>query len=255
MIDINCSFGPGLAAQPRQFGPIYDDVDLDKLLETLSGANLTRAGISAPRWAGGAFIDPDYALANAAIQNAVAREPSRLFGIARVNPQLGRRGVSIAERALDEYGFRGLLIDPENDGFNLTDLALIEPVLRLCQRRSAPLLVVTGIHPCQPMTVTPAAKAFPEVAIILLRMGGYVPADAIIAAQLAPNIYLETSAQSPLSIYRAIAELGAERIVFGSGFPYANPSVEAGKLGRIPQVDGIARAKIMQENASLLFKL
>ncbi len=253
MIDINCSFGPGLRSQPGQFGPIYDEVDLDCLLGALADAGLARAGIAAPRWAGGGFIDPDYALANAAIHEAVVKEPKRLFGIGRVNPQLGRHGISVAERALGEFGFRALLVDPENDNFDLTDLALVEPFLRLCQSRSVPLLVVTGIHPCQPMTATPAAKAFPDVPVILLRMGGYVPDDAIVAARLAPNIHLETSTQSPLSVYRAISELGPERVVFGSGFPYANPSVEAKKLKRIPQVLGNARAKVLRENASRLF--
>jgi predicted TIM-barrel fold metal-dependent hydrolase len=255
MIDINCGFGPGLRAQPAQFGPLYDEVDLDCLLNGLSEANLAHAGIAAPRWAGGEFIDPDYALANAAIHETVQKDPKRLFGIGRVNPQLGRHGVSVAERALGEFGFRGLLVDPENEGFDLTDLGLVAPFLRLCQSHAVPLLVVTGIHPCQPMTATPAAKAFPDVPIILLRMGGYVPDDAIVAARLASNIYLETSTQSPLSVYRAISEIGSDRVIFGSGFPYADPSVETRKLARIPQIDESARAKILHKNASRLFKL
>jgi predicted TIM-barrel fold metal-dependent hydrolase len=50
-----------------------------------------------------------------------------------------------------------------------------------------------------------------------------VAAEAIVAAQLYPNILLETCGAPSLAIRMAIERVGAERVVYGSELPFGWP--------------------------------
>lgn len=252
-IDINCMYGPGLDSQPAMFGPLYSGLSASGLVAELDRENIRRAGVAAPPWLGGAFIDPDYAKANEAIHDAVQENPDRLFGVGRVNPAFGSRGLAVARRCLAEFHFRGLLFDAETDRFIPSDLETLAPYLNLCRSHRAPLLLMTGIHPFQPLIFLPLAQAFPDVPVILLRMGAFVPDDAVIAAGLSDNIYLETSTQTSYETQRAIAAIGAGRVLFGSGFPYATLAVERDKIASLPGIDDAARDAVLGGNAARLF--
>lgn len=252
-IDINCMYGPGLESQPAMFGPLYPRMSAADFVAELDRAGVRRAGIAAPPWLGGAFIDPDYEKANEAIHDAVRENPDRLFGVGRVNPAFGSRGLAVARRCLAEFHFRGLLFDAETDRFVPSDLEGLSPYVSLCRSHGASLLLMTGIHPLQPLIFLPLARAFPDVPVVLLRMGAFVPDDAVIAARLADNIYLETSTQTPRETGRAIATIGPERVLFGSGFPYAAIAAERDKIAGLPGLDEAARNAVLGGNAARLF--
>lgn len=254
-IDINCGFGPGLDSQPELFGPLYPNLGAAELANELADTGIDRAALSAPPWLGGDFIDPIYERGNRAVHEAVQGQSGRLFGVGRVNPKFGARGLAVARQCLEEYGFRGLLFDVEIDGFAPLDVAGLDPYLSLCRGHRVPLLVVSGIHPSQPMIFVPLARAYPDVPIVLLRMGSFVPDDAIVAAGLADNLYLETSTQTPLEVKRAITQVGPERILFGSGFPYANIGVERDKIAKLTGLSSAARDAVLGGNATRLFGL
>src|SRR5262249_3034014 len=122
----------------------------------------------------------------------------------------------------------------EADGFNPVNVELLRPLLEICQAHDAPVIVRTGFHPCEPLLFLPLAEAFPEVKIILAHMGGRIFSDAMIVAERAANVYLETSAQMPMAIVAAINHIGAERIVFGTDTPYG---IAAGEVERIKSLN------------------
>jgi predicted TIM-barrel fold metal-dependent hydrolase len=255
VIDINCGFGPGLGSQPAMFGPLYPRLSAEELSDELTHSGIERAAIAPPPWFGGAFVDPYYETANEAVHTAVQSRPDRLFGVARASPAYGARALAVADRSLKEQRFRGLLLDAEVDRFIPSDLETLEPYVRLCLSHGVPLLIVTGIHPSRPMVFLPLAKAFPELPIILLRMGSYVPDDAVVVARLAENIFLETSMQPPREVHNAIAAIGADRVLFGSGFPFATISVEAQKIKNLDRIRNADRNAILHGNAARLFGL
>lgn len=240
MIDAHCHIGPGLRA-PIPFGPIFATETGEQLLELLAGTGIDQALVMAPSWEGGwdgnDFVDPDYRRANEAIADAVQRHPGRLVGVARVNPKFGNDAVRELERCFTDYGFRGLKLNNEADGFEPTNLRLLSPLAEVCLAHDAPLLVRTGFHPCEPLLFLPLAQAHPKLNIVLLHMGGRIHGDAIITAQQAPNVYLETAAQMPRSIVAAVKALGADRVVFGTDTPYGIPEVEVRRIQALGLAD------------------
>jgi uncharacterized protein len=236
MFDAHCHVGPGLRAR-RPFGPLYEADTADKLIALLDRVGIDRAVAFAPNWEGGwdgtDFIDPGYEQANAAVAEAVRLYPKRLIGFARVNPKYGRKALAELERCFRDYGFRGLKLNNEADPFVPTDLELLEPLVSLCEEHRVPILVHTSFHPSQPLQFLPLAQAHPKVAVILGHMGGRNVIDAIIAAQNAQNLYLETSGIYPMMLDRAIRALGADRLVFGTDLPYNIPEVEVERIRNI----------------------
>jgi predicted TIM-barrel fold metal-dependent hydrolase len=97
-----------------------------------------------------------------------------------------------------------------------------------------PVLVHTGFHPAQPLLWLEAAEAYPQVNLILGHMGYRIVSDAIIAAERADNIFLETSSANDSYVNRAIQAMGASRVIFGTDTPFSDPQVD---LARIRSLD------------------
>lgn len=257
MIDAHCHLGPGLRAQ-GPFGPLFDAETPERLFELIDGLGIDRSIVFAPSWQGGPagedFIDPGYELANEAIAAAVRDHPGRLIGFARVNPKNGSRAVRELRRCFDEYGLVGLKLDNEADGFHPTDLELLAPLIEICVQHRAPILVHTGFHPCEPLIFLPLAQAYPQLPVILGHMGGRILIDAVITAQHAPNVYLETSGQMPGYIARAVKAVGADRVIFGTDIPFNIPAVEAKRIKSVGLSDEDL-TKVTESNIAKILRL
>jgi uncharacterized protein len=257
MIDAHCHFGPGLRAQ-APFGPLFKADTVTDLLGLMDGVGIEQAVIFAPAWQGGwdgtDFNDPSYEKANASVAEAVRLHPDRFIGFARVNPKFGAGAVRELRRCFDEYGFRGLKLDNEADGFYPTDLRLLSPLAELVREHRGPIIVHTGFHPCEPLIYLPLAQAFPEVPLILGHMGGRILIDAVITAQHSPNVYLETSGQQPGYIARAVKAVGADRVIFGTDTPYNIPIVEVERIKTIG-LSAADLAKITRGNVAGILRL
>lgn len=257
MIDAHCHIGPGLRVG-GPFAPLFDAETPDKMFELIDGLGIERSIVFAPSWQGGArgedFIDPSYELANEAVAKAVRDHPERLTGFARVNPKYGAHAVRELRRCFEDYGFRGLKLDNEADAFHPTDLELLAPLADLCSAFNAPIIVHTGFHPCEPLLFLPLAQAYPSVPVILGHMGGRILIDAVITAQHAPNIYLETSGQMPGYIARGVKAVGADRVIFGTDIPFNIPAVETKRIRSVGLSDE-ELAKITEQNISRILGL
>jgi len=168
------------------------------------------------------------------IADAVRRYPDRLIGYARMNPRYGDQAVELFDRAIREYGMRGLKLHPVSYVMHPAS----EPTLALI-RHAASLGVPTLFH-CGdeeftlPLQVAEAAEAVPEANIILGHMGGYFHVrDAIRVAKRLPNLILETSAMPyPQMIKEAVETIGVERVLFASDGPGCDPTLEVEKVIR-----------------------
>ena len=228
IIDAHCHFGPGLQRR-RPFGPLKELPTAEDLLMDLSEARIERAIAFAPRWQGGDFVDPDYRQANAAIAAGFQKHPGRLVGFVRVNPKFWRAAAEQVEDAVRE-GFQGLKLDAETEAFSPLDLGLLGPLLEICQANGLPVLVHTSFHPAQPLLWLEAAAAFRQVNFILGHMGYRISLDAVIAAEHADNLYLETSGTQPSAILNVLKSLGASRMIFGTDTPFNAPQVEMDRI-------------------------
>lgn len=161
---------------------------------------------------------------------ACAAHPERLIGFATVNPWFGREALSELGRAA-AAGLRGLILHPQLQGFLLLD-ALADPVVALAGDLGLPVYVHTGTPvSALPLQLTALARRHPRVTFVMGQMGhSDFWIDAIPAALGAPNIYAEISYKQPHVIEDSVAQLGPERVLFGSDAPRNDLGLEVQKF-------------------------
>lgn len=172
----------------------------------------------------------------------VRAHPDRLAAFATLHPAAGReRTLALLERARDA-GLVGIgELSPHSQGFSIDD-----PVFRAALAWAGERKLPVNLHVTDPQSrpypgriETPAedflrlAQAYPQTNFILAHWGGMLPLRDARFGRLA-NLHYDTAA-SPLMYApdvwpRALAGLGADRVLFGSDYPlnlYPRVSVEA----------------------------
>ncbi len=191
------------------------------------------------------------------IVESAARFPGRLIPFVRLNPNYPERMAELVARSV-ELGVRGVKLHPTTTLAHPAGDPTVA-LLRLAAAASLPALFHCGDDPyTTPQALGLAAERVPDCAIVFAHMGGYFhPLDAIEVAKRYDNVYLETSAMPyPELIRRAVGEIGAQRVLFGSDGPGCNPRLELQKvtgLGLAPDeeeavVEGNARRLLRLEN-------
>ena len=228
---------------------------VEDLLASMADNGIARS-IVAPLKPPGYHLGPE----NDRIAAAVRAHPDRLAGFARVDPWQGEAAVAELRRALDELGLIGLYLHPFEEQFAAND-ELVFPLVGLLRERGLPLLLAGGYpgfsHPSQ---IGDLARQFPEVTIVAthggqLNISGLLLADAARMLRANPDVVMETS-----GIYRedfiedTVAELGAERVVFGSNAPYLDQGFEAARI-RLAHLDEAAKAALGAGNIRRICRL
>lgn len=164
----------------------------------------------------------DHRLAHNEIARAVRSHPDRLVGAACLCPFLsGEQFRAEMRRCAEELGFRAVKLQPQYQALNpispLSDF-LFEAALEF----RLPLICHTGTgapYALPSLFIMPARK-FPDLSIILAHSGGGVyVAEAIVAATVCPNIYLELSSLMPHHIHEVLAYVPSSRLLIGSDVP------------------------------------
>jgi predicted TIM-barrel fold metal-dependent hydrolase len=95
------------------------------------------------------------------------------------------------------------------------------------------------------------AEEYPRIQFIMAHIGGYQqwfnPLQGVAVARQYPNVSVETSQVTVKFIERAVKELGAERIIFGSDGPAQDSRVELYKI-RLLKLAPSDEAKILSGN-------
>jgi uncharacterized protein len=230
IIDFYTQTGAGLGNfAGKVVQPLEDTTTGSALISSMDRTGTDTAVTFAPRWLGGAFHDPDYTQANAAVFDAVKASPKRLIGFARINPNYGREAVTLTEKCFGEYGFRGLMLDPEWENFDPLDRELAYPIYEIARGHKAPIIFHTWYSPSQPALYWEIAEDFPDLPIVISHLGGRLIADAVAIAQRAKNVYLETS-DNMYGVSGPSRAIGVERVLYGSNTPFSSPETEMFKV-------------------------
>lgn len=174
----------------------------------------------------------------------VAADPGRFFGWFMLNP-LAPDAEQRAARAFDELRLQGLCLFPAMLGFSVGDERL-SPLYRLAAERPKTVVFVhmgvltVGVRRrlglpsrfdmtrSNPLDLHPVALANPETKFIVPHFGAGFFREALMLADLCPNVYFDTSSTNawrkyltpppPLAeVFRqAIDVVGPERLLFGS---------------------------------------
>lgn len=202
----------------------------DELIRDMDAYGIDKAVIQS-RGVGGA---------NEHVARAVRRHPNRLVGLFRPiynvrdsGPQskmdfkeLGRQvDVWVAELGLKGMGEIRLSRFTSESAPEKIANDLI-PLMEILARHRLPIMFLTAwtqfgtaLYHCIPIFVDNLAEKFPEVPIIITKMGrGYdmLFEMCLLIAYKHENVYLDTVQTRPDHLARAVAEIGAERIMFGT---------------------------------------
>ena len=221
----------------------------------------------------------------ASVAAAVVRHPSRFAGLFMVNPTAPGAEERV-RRGFSEHGLRCACLFPAMHRFALDD-ECVTAIFRTAADHGCAVFVHCGmlsvgvrrklglpsrfdVRLGDPLAVVPAALAFPGVPVIVPHFGAGFLRETLMAADLAPNIHLDTSSSNGWMKYtpglsltdvfrRALAVLGPQRILFGSDssfFPrgWQRPIHEAqcAVLDEI-DLDAEGRAAIFADNFDRLF--
>lgn len=180
------------------------------------------------------------------------RFPDRIIGYASLHStRFGRKGLDEMERCRHDYGMRGLKIYSTPEA-SIAEPAMI-PILEKCVELNFVVLAHTTPAECEYLMT-----AVPECRFMMAHAGGqpFAKGDwnrAIMAAQRFPNLYLETASSTIDTNFleTAVAELGPEKIIFGTDTPLLDPWTQLAKI-RETRLTPAARELIFGGNIARL---
>lgn len=201
-------------------------------------------------------LQPDERAAHDRVARFAAAHPGRIFGMASISPLWDEAEYyAEARRCVRELGFKALKLHPGSYNTAPT-LPRAEKCFRAAAELGVPLLIHTGLGApaALPALVIPRAQQFPHLPIVLAHAGFVAYADeAVVAAQVCPNVYLEPSWCQYYQAKKMVATIGSERMLMGSDHP-ANLTVELAKYRAAGLLDA-ELANCLGRTARRLFAL
>lgn len=196
--------------------------------------------------------------ANQYIYESAKAHPDRFTPTGWIDPHFGpEASMEMLKKCMEEYGMQCIKFNGAQNTFYIDDPELM-PLYEKMREGNCALAYHIGsdfFDFTHPIRAEKIARAFPEMPVMLVHMGGAGKPDlsnaCIETAKRCPNVMLTGSAISYLSIIHAIRELGPERVCFGSDAPFALPHVErAAYEAFLPDVtDAEGAERIMYRNA------
>lgn len=211
----------------------------EETIAMMDASEIDMSIIFAPLWKHGQYTDPNYQLSNYVIAETCAKYPDRFIGYGRVSPNLRDEALKELRLCFETYKLKGLMLHPEWESFSPDDKTIIWPLAELCAKYGYPMTFHTGYYPtCQPMLFVQLAEAFPDTPIYLKHIGYEYWRDAIQLAKRYDNCFVEPAANATCSeIYASVLYAGAEKVCYGSDFPYIDPRVVISKIRELPISD------------------
>ena len=202
---------------------------------------------------------------NAYVYQATRVFPDRILGFGWADPNLGvEKAKDAVWRCVEEYGFYGVKLNGAQNSFMIDDPDLSLPVIEEIAKTGKLLAFHVGadaIEETHPFRVGKIAKAFPELKILVVHMGGAAIPDlsraAIEIAQQYANISLIGSGVRATAVLNAVRKLGAERVCFGSDTPFNLMHVEVAMYRALLE-DEVSKSEeelIMYRNIARLLNL
>lgn len=231
----------------------------------LSGVEISEEGLLATMRAHGidqalVMPQPFQGLEVVAIHDRIARlaaaQPGIIYGMANVSCRLPeadyRREVT---RCVRELGFKALKIDPSVHAV-APNHPLADIVFASAQELGVPVIIHTGLGApfALPALAIPPARKYPDLTIVLAHAGfGVYYPEALVAAEICPNIILEHSWSPSYQVEAMARSIGADRVMFGSDH-LTNVAPELAKLHAI-ELDDDQRRAILGGTAQRVFGL
>ena len=192
------------------------------------------------------FLQAD--VPNRLVADYVGRDPRRLVGFAGIDPTDDAALDDLAA-AHEQLKLGGVTVSPANQDFHPADTRAMD-VYAEAQRRRMPVL----FHPGGPMTTAgklshsrphlldEVARSFPDLRIVIAQLGQPWVEEAIALLAKHPHVWadLSTLPQRPWLAYNALVHAHqagvAEKLLFGSDFPFADAAATIQSLYSLNQL-------------------
>ncbi len=201
----------------------------------------------------------------------MAREHPQLIPFIGLDPSMSAEElVAEIERRVDE-GACGIKLHPPNQRFYANDRRLW-PAYERAEELSLPIIFHSGAFALGPGPTDHAhpkhfpdvLSAFPHLAVVMAHLAfGDFDACADLARAY-PNVFFDccyvingTEERQSLSDEEAAAALrqvGVERVMFGSDYPWFDPLLDSARIQRLPLGEGEKRA-VLHDNAQRILGL
>ena len=201
----------------------------DSMLRVMDRCGVRMAVVSATR-----AISTEVLAGNAEVVEMARQHLGRFAGYAVFNPHEPASRADV-ERCLDEPGIVGIKIHPDVQAYSVNG-TLYAPVWELAARRNKPILTHTFADSpySDPLQFDSIATEWPQVVILLGHSGvtGEGHRRAMKVAGLHPNLYLELCGSLTTGhwIRQMVASVGAERVLYGSDFPFIELRYALGRV-------------------------
>ncbi|MEE3013667.1 MAG: amidohydrolase family protein [Chloroflexota bacterium] len=238
---------------------------VEDLLVAMDNGGIDRAVVMGMGWT-------DFEIArevNDYIIQAVSDHPDRLSGLCSVNPVWGEVAYSEGKRCLSA-GLVGIgELHADTQGFDITDVEVMAPVMELARSEHMPVLV----HSSEPVghrypgkgTTTPDKlyrfiQNYPGNSIICAHWGGGLPFYTLMpeVKEALKSVYFDSAASPFLyrpEVFSAVSDLAwAGKVMFASDFPLmeiSRPLEQVKGAGLAPE----AETALLFGNAAKLFGL
>ncbi|MDX2266978.1 MAG: TatD family hydrolase [Bryobacter sp.] len=158
---------------------------------------------------------------------AIRVYPQLFVGAACLHPfQPREQFLAELDRAVEVCGLRALKLQPQFQPLNPLNRRH-DWYWEAALRHRLPVIVHTGNGAplALPSLYISAARRFPELTLILAHSGGsvYYP-EAILAAEICPNIYLDLSTLPAHNAGDVLRQVPSSRIMIGSDLPESAPT-------------------------------
>lgn len=188
---------------------------------------------------------------NRTLKRAMDEYPGRLLGCCVVRPADGQAAVDEFVLTVKEWGFSGLKYAPGLEG-TAADLA------KAAEEMDVPVTIHTNGTAEFYERIAALARRHPRLEMVLEHMGYRFNVDlAIDLARRFGNVHLAptvTAAAEPLAVRKAVDEVGAERVVFGSNAPWVVPALGVEGI-RSLGLGEAAEELIFRENFRRIYRL
>ena len=205
-------------------------------------------------------VDPYFEKQNEYVASLQQQYEGKIYGFARIDPNLGKDSEKVLCRAVEDLHLKGLILHPWEETFAINDKRVF-PFMEMCREYKLPILIETGypwLSHC--FQVANLAEKYPDLMFIMSHGGqfdssGYALTDVDYVMDRHENLYIETSGDfSDEGIENIPVRLGFDRLIFGSHFPWLNTELEIYRIERanLPQE---AKEAIYYKNAQRILGL
>ncbi len=193
-------------------------------------------------------VDP---LAGNRMISAITDSSDSLYGVLVAHTNRPEPSIQAIREMMGSRQFVGLALTSAEPDRSISRSSA-EDILQAHRRYGKPLFLYAP-HFQAVRQIAEIATAYPMLRIVVLGMGGNDWRQAAEVAHRITNLYLETSGVLDCSkIPYAVSQLGAHRILFGSGFPHTDTVAAMGLIedSGLSEAD---RKQILSLNAQKLF--